>query len=78
MAIRDYTKAIEVEPEHAGAYVDLGNAYSIKHDFDSAIANYSKAIETEYPMMPTPIVNSATFSFKKVILISYCETITWR
>jgi tetratricopeptide (TPR) repeat protein len=43
-AIADYSKAIEVYPEHAGAYSNRGIAYERMGDYDRAIADHSKAI----------------------------------
>src|SRR5262245_33490551 len=37
-AIADYTKAIEIDPEHVGAYNDRGLAYTNKSDYQRAIA----------------------------------------
>jgi len=44
-AIADYTKAIELKPDVAGAYGNRGAAKQIKGDLDGAIADYTKAIE---------------------------------
>ena len=44
-AIADYTKAIELKPDDAGAYNNRGNAKQTKGDLDGAIADYTKAIE---------------------------------
>ena len=44
-AIEDYTKAIELKPNLAEAYNNLGAAYSDKGEYDRAVADYTKAIE---------------------------------
>ena len=44
-AIKDYTKAIELNPNYAEAYYNRGNAYYKKGEFDTAIKDYTKAIE---------------------------------
>ena len=44
-AIEDYTKAIELNPQHANAYHNRGLAWSKKGDRDKAIEDYNKAIE---------------------------------
>src|SRR5947209_1204907 len=43
-AIADYTKAIEINPRYAGAYINRGVARKMKGDFDGAIADYDRAI----------------------------------
>jgi tetratricopeptide (TPR) repeat protein len=48
LAIADYTKAIELDKNYAGAYKNRAFAYRKKNDLESAIADYTKAIEI-YP-----------------------------
>ena len=43
-AIADYTKAIEISPQYAAAYVNRGVARKTKGDLDGAIADYDKAL----------------------------------
>ena len=43
-AIEDYTKAIELKPDFAIAYINRGVAYNDKGDHDFAIADCIKAI----------------------------------
>ncbi len=43
-AIDDYNKAIEFNPEYAGAYYNRGLTYGKKGKFDTAIEDYNKAI----------------------------------
>ena len=43
-AIADHTKAIAIDPEHANAYTNRGNAYASKGEIDRAIADFDKAI----------------------------------
>ena len=45
LAIKDFTKAIELNPEFAEAYNNLGNVYDDKGDFDKAIVNFNTAIK---------------------------------
>ena len=45
LAIKDFDKAIELNPEFAEAYNNLGNAYDDKGDFDKAIVNFNTAIK---------------------------------
>ena len=44
-AIADYEKAIELKPDYAEAYYDLGNAYRAGGNLDRSIADYDKAIQ---------------------------------
>lgn len=44
-AIGDYTKAIELNPSEASAYVKHGLAYHAKDEFGRAVADFTKAIE---------------------------------
>ncbi|MDE0397841.1 MAG: tetratricopeptide repeat protein [Candidatus Poribacteria bacterium] len=45
LAIKDFDKAIELNPEFAEAYNNRGNAYDNKGDFDKAIVNFNTAIK---------------------------------
>ena len=56
-AIADYTKAIEISPEFADAYVGRGIVYQAGGDRERAIADYSKAIEIKpaaFKCLPEP------------------------
>ena len=44
-ALRDYNKAIELNPDHAYAYNNRGVVYQKQDEVDSAIEDYNKAIE---------------------------------
>jgi len=44
-AIKDYDRAIELNPEYTRAYGDRGFAYGQLGNYNQAIENYSKAIE---------------------------------
>ncbi|MBN1694163.1 tetratricopeptide repeat protein [candidate division WOR-3 bacterium] len=44
-AIRDFDKAIQLNPEYVDAYYYRGNAYRSKGDYAKAIQDYDKAIE---------------------------------
>jgi len=43
--ISEYTKAIELNPKFAMAYVKRGMAYHKKGQYDQAISDFNKAIE---------------------------------
>ncbi len=45
IAIRDYTKIIEIDPNDAIAFNNRGAVYDGKGDYDTAIRDYNKAIE---------------------------------
>ena len=44
-AIEEYTKAIELNPDLAIAYINRGDAYQCRRLFDRAVADFTKAIE---------------------------------
>ena len=44
-AVADQTKAIQLNPDNAGAYYNRGVAKQTKGDFEGAIADYTKAIQ---------------------------------
>lgn len=44
-AIKEYEKALSLDPGDVGTYVDLGNAYSDKGDYDQVIRILTKVIE---------------------------------
>ncbi|MDY6128881.1 MAG: tetratricopeptide repeat protein, partial [Elusimicrobiaceae bacterium] len=46
-AIKNYDKAIELDPQYADAYNDRGNAKNDLKDYAGAIADYDKAIELD-------------------------------
>jgi len=41
----DYNKAIELKPDDAVAYINMGSAYTSKRDYNKAIECYQKAIK---------------------------------
>src|SRR3989338_3734325 len=43
-AIEAYTKAIQLDPNYADAYINRGNAYADKGQYDRAIEDYNRAI----------------------------------
>ena len=46
-AIKDYSKAIELDGKFIPAYYNRGNAYCEKGSYEEAIKDYSKAIELD-------------------------------
>ncbi|MFH0791522.1 MAG: tetratricopeptide repeat protein, partial [Candidatus Omnitrophota bacterium] len=63
-AIADYSKAIQIEPNLALTYYNLGNAYKELGILDQAIADYSKAIQIE-PKLAGAYFNRAAAYFMK-------------
>jgi len=49
-AVAELEKSIGLKDDFAPAYFELGNAYYKKFDFNSARANYQKAIKYEPKM----------------------------
>ena len=54
-AIADFTKAIEINPQDAGAYSNRGSAKDDLGDYQGAIVDYDKALEIN-PQMRLPII----------------------
>jgi len=46
-AIQAYNKVLELDPEHAAAYINLGTLYYNRQDYAQAEANYRKAVEVD-------------------------------
>ena len=64
MAIDVYSRAIELNPNHAASYSNRGAAYQIKRDFDCAIEDYNKAIALD-PDYAQAYSNRGNAHFKK-------------
>jgi len=47
MILRDYEKAIELNPDFAFAYFNRANVMCTQKDFQTAISNYSRSIEID-------------------------------
>ncbi len=47
LAVADYGKAIELDPQYAKAYNNRGNAYATLGEEESALEDYSKALELD-------------------------------
>jgi tetratricopeptide (TPR) repeat protein len=66
-AIEKFNKAVEMDPELAKAYDNLGLCYEGKSDFAAAFQNYAKAVQLnrkKLPSSPWPLVNYATLLIK--------------
>ena len=46
-ALAEFREAIELNPNHAAAWINRGTAYHDLHQYDKAIADYSKVIELD-------------------------------
>lgn len=77
-AIKDFSKATELDPKYADAYCEIGVSYMEKTDWDTAIKNLSKCIEIDpnhpkaqyaiavsYARKPQPDVKAAREHFEK-------------
>ena len=64
LAIKDYTKAIDLEPSYGPSYIRLGNVLDQQGDLDRAIQYYNKAIELD-PDHPIAYRNRAGTYTKK-------------
>ena len=53
LAIKDFDRAIQLEPKFALAYYNRGIAHFNKGDFDKAIEDYTTAIELDPQLAPT-------------------------
>lgn len=51
LALLEYNKAIESNPQYAQAFCERGFAYDSKGDLDNAISDYTKAIEIDSTLM---------------------------
>jgi len=56
-AIKDYTKAIELQPKYSRAYLNRALSYSMLKEHDKAIADYNKMVELR-PADLKVVVNS--------------------
>lgn len=60
-AIRLYKKAVFIEPKFAEAWVNLGNAYKMKSEYNNALVAFDKALGVD------PVYGKALFE-KAIIL----------
>jgi tetratricopeptide (TPR) repeat protein len=58
-AIKQYNRAIEINPDYAKAYNNRGLVYFVKGEFERAILDYSKAIKID-PDLAKPYDNRGT------------------
>lgn len=56
--------AIQLKPDYVAAYVNSGNAYAIKNEFDKAIANHTAAIQFN-PVLTVAYYNRGNVHRKK-------------
>ena len=47
MAIADYTKAIEIDPNYSIAYFGRGTIYAVQNNYDLAISDFNRSIEID-------------------------------
>jgi len=58
LALADYSKAIELDPNKPVYYNNRGNTHNKLENYDLALADYSKAIELD-PNFDLPVYNKA-------------------
>ena len=79
-AIENFHKVLEINPQDAVAYFNIGNIYKEKKEYDTEIINYKKALEIKpdyaecYNNMGSALkckgeLNSAIDSFKMAVKI---------
>lgn len=72
-AISKFTKAVEIDPNFAFAWDNLGISYRKNTEYDKAIASYQKSLEI-YPEGRLPLLNIAiTYNLNK----QYNEAVTY-
>lgn len=64
MAIAEFTRALEMDPGFAKAYINRGNAYFFKGQHDQAISDFNKALDTD-PKFARAYANRAEAYFMK-------------
>jgi len=64
-AIKDYTKAIELQPKFSRAYLNRALSYSIMKEHDKAIADYNNMVELRPADLKIIIDNRAKQYFEK-------------
>jgi len=64
-AIKDYTKAIELQPKYSRAYLNRALSYSMLKEHDKAIADYNKMVELRPADLKVVIDNRAAQYFEK-------------
>ena len=65
LAVVNYTKVIELQPDYAPAYHGRGRAYYKQKNYDKAIADYNKAIELSLNDAPIYVSRGDTYGMKK-------------
>lgn len=64
-AIKDFSKAIELEPNFSKAYLNRALVYSSLKKYDKSIADYNKIVKINPASLKTIIKNRATDYYKK-------------
>lgn len=88
VAIRTYRKALEVEPENARVYQNLGLAYSMTRSLDQAVQAYRRSLEID-GSQPLTLVNlgiaydeqrqgaQAVAAYERAIALNEFEPLAW-
>jgi tetratricopeptide (TPR) repeat protein len=61
----DYNAAIEIDPKDAGFYLNRGNFYVVKGEYDQAISDYTRAIEIKPEYVRAYYNRGTTYYSKK-------------
>jgi len=63
-AIKDYTRALEIESDNAFAYYNRGISFDRKNEFENAIADFSSAIALN--PLKADFFHNRGFAYKKL------------
>ena len=44
-AVKEFTKALEYDPEYLNAYLQRGHSYALIHNYDGAVMDFTKALD---------------------------------
>src|SRR5580698_7507985 len=65
LALADYTKAIQMDPNYALAYLNRGSLYVDQiHNYDLAIADFNRALELD-PSNTDAVINKGIAYYRK-------------
>ena len=63
-AVADFTEAIQLNPDYAGAYRHRGNAHYYESEHDKAIADFSEAIRIKPEDVLTHLLRGFAYAYK--------------
>ena len=65
LAISNFSRAIEIDPEHVASYSNRGEVYKLKGQYDKAISDFSIVIETNPKLSVFYYIRGNTYFEKK-------------